>query len=113
MIFNQQIVRVRAGQRTTRGGDVVEDWSPDAVDRLPIEAVSVQPRSGGEEITGDGDQREIPLAVYTEPGTTPDVTDLDRIEYRGSTYAVDGPVRFWPSPFDDHHLEFTIRTFKG
>lgn len=113
MIFNQQITRVRAGQRTTRGGDVVEDWSPDAVDRLPIEAVSVQPRTGTEEVTGDGDQREIPLAVYSEPGTTPDVTDVDRVEYRGVTYEVDGPVRHWPSPLGDDHIELTLRTYRG
>ena len=112
-IFGQSLVRVRAGQRTTRAGDVVTDWSPDAVTRVVISGLSVQPNTQAEVVNEGGDVRVTGYRVITEPGNVPDVTALDRLEYRGIVHAVSGEVAFWPDPHGMDHLEFTITEWRG
>lgn len=112
-IFGQTIVRVRAGSRTDRGGNTVTDWSDAAVTRVPFDRMSVQPSSQSETTDEVATLRISGYRVLSEPGTTPDITALDRIEYLGHTFAVDGEVALWPDPDGDDHIEFGMRRFGG
>ncbi len=112
-VFGQTIVRVRAGERTDRGGNTVADWTPAVVTRTAYDRVSVQPNAQTEQIDGVSTVRITGYRVLSEPGTTPDVTALDRIEYAGDTYAVDGEVAAWPDPDGDDHIEFTMHRVAG
>ncbi|GAA4680485.1 hypothetical protein [Nocardioides nanhaiensis] len=114
MIFGQSIVRIRAGQRTTRGGDTVEDWSPEAVTRRLIGGVSVQPNFQNEDTDNGGSiTRATGYRVLTPPGKAPDIRSTDRIEYRGEVHAVTGEVAYWPDPHGADHIEFTMTAWKG
>jgi hypothetical protein len=46
--FFDSLTRVRAGTRTDRGGNEVADWSPDAVQRLVVDGLNIQPASQAE-----------------------------------------------------------------
>lgn len=110
MFFFDSLVRVRAGARTDRGGNTVADWSEDAVSRLPIDQLNIQPAIQNE---GKDDIRNSVTTgwrVQSEEGTRPDITAADRLEWRGGTYEVDGDVAEWPDPLEDrvHHIEFTM-----
>ncbi|MFT4288170.1 hypothetical protein [Nocardioides sp.] len=113
MIFNQSVVRVRAGTRLTRAGDEVADWSDGAVSRVLIERLSVQPNIQQEAVDGTADTRITGYRVLSEPGTTPDITALDRLEYRGQAHAVTGDVAYWPDPHGDDHIEFLMTAWEG
>lgn len=112
-IFGQSLVRVRAGERTDRGGNKVADWADDAVSRVLIDRVSVQPSSQTERVDEVSNVRTSRLRVLSEPGTTPDITGLDRIEYRGDTWAVTGDVAYWPDPGGMDHIEFVMTLVRG
>lgn len=112
-IFNQTLVRIRAGSRTTRGGDTVEDWSPDAVTRITVPDVSVQPNFQNERDDDEGTTRATGYRVLSAPGTTPDITALDRLEYRGQVHVVTGEVAYWPDPHGMDHVEFTMTAWRG
>lgn len=113
MIFVQQVTRLRAGQRTTRGGDTVSDWTAEP-EALVISGLSVQPATQNESSLERADYRETRYRLYSEPGTVPDITSLDRIVFEGETYEVDGEVALWPDPFTgQHHIEATIRRGEG
>jgi len=112
-LFGQTLVRVRAGVRTDRGGNTVADWSAGAVTRETIDRVSVQPSSQTETTDGVSTVRITGYRVLSEPGTVPDITALDRIEYRGVTYTVEGEVAHWPDPDGDDHVEFGMRRIGG
>lgn len=112
MIFAQSLVRVRAGTRTTRGGDVIEDWSPDAVTRVVIPRLSIQPSFQREDVTDVRDVRSTGYRVLSEPGTTPDILATDRLEYRGTNVVV-GDVAYWPDPHGHDHIELTMTAWKG
>lgn len=119
MIFNQVIVRVRAGVRTDRGGNQVPDWSEDAVTRVRMEQVSVQPggqpNSQGEVVNAERNAVSTGWRVLSEPGVDLDVKATDRIEYDGMTLEVDGEVARWPDPLDGgvHHVEFGMSRVTG
>lgn len=113
MIFRQAVVRIRAGTRTSRGGDVSEDWSPGAVTRVLIEGVSVQPNFQTEDDAEGRNVRATGYRVITQPGDAPDITGRDRIEYRGTTHAVSGEVAYWPAPDGRDHIEFSMTEWKG
>jgi len=112
-IFGQTIVRVRAGVRTDRGGNESADWSAAAVTRETFDRVSVQPSSQTETTDQVSTVRISGYRVISEPGTTPDITALDRIEYRGHTFAVEGEVALWPDPDGDDHIELGMRRIGG
>lgn len=111
-MFDQSLVRLRAPLRRNRGGELVPDWSSDLVERVTITGVSVQPSSTDETSTAQFTSRSIRHRVFSLPGTAPDVTAIDRIEFDGDTYEVEGDVNAWPDPFGAvvlHHVEFVIR----
>jgi hypothetical protein len=112
-IFRQSVVRVRAGEKESRAGDKVADWSDDAVDRLPVHQLSVQPSTQREEEDGQSDLRITGYRILSEPGTTPDINGLDRIEYRGATFVVNGEVAYWPDPHGKDHIELLMTGFEG
>ena len=112
-IFGQSVVRVRAGMRTDRAGDSVEDWSPAAVTKVTVARLSVQPSAQTETNDGVQNVRVTGYRVLSEPGTTPDITGVDRIEFGGRVYAVEGEVALWPDPDGFDHIEFGMRRIEG
>jgi hypothetical protein len=112
-MFDDTVVRVRAGTTTDRGGNTVTDWAH--ATRTEIRALSVQPTVQDE---NTGDERTTVVTgwhVLSEPGTAPDVRAEDRIEYQGMTCEVTGEVARWPDPLDGgvHHVEWTMRRVTG
>ena len=117
MFFYDSLVRVRAGTRTDRGGNQVPDWSPAQVNRLAIDRLNIQPASqteGTNTASGAADPTRDAVTtgwrVQSDEGTTPDITALDRIEWRGMTLEVQGEVAAWSDPLTGlpHHIEFTM-----
>ncbi|MGW4300425.1 hypothetical protein ACWEHT_11670 [Streptomyces sp. NPDC004646] len=117
MFFFDSLVRVRPGTHTDRGGNQVPDWSPGAVDRLPVGRLNIQPASQAEGTTTSSgapdatrDAVTTGWRVQSEEGTAPDIRALDRLEWRGETYEVTGEMAEWPDPLTGapHHIEFTM-----
>lgn len=117
MIFLQSLVRVRPGRKASRGNpdDTVPDWSPGAVSRLTVEELSIQPNTQNEATDETRTAVVTGWRVLSAPGTNPDITAADRIEWGGLTYEVEGEVARWPDPFDGgtHHVEFVVQRATG
>lgn len=119
MFFDQTIVRVRAGERADRGGNAVLDWSADAVTRVTITDVSIQPNgapgAANEVIDAERDAVVTGWRVQSQPGVDLDVTAVDRIEWDSMILDVDGEMARWSDPIDGgvHHVEFTIKRATG
>lgn len=115
MMFNQSLVRVRAGERVDRGGNTVKDWSPDAVSRLTVAQVNIQPSVQTEIVDEDRNAVVTGWHVQSAEGTDPDIRFDDRIEWDGMTLEVDGEVARWPELFADsvHHIEFEMKRVTG
>ncbi|MGK5729723.1 hypothetical protein [Streptomyces sp. URMC 124] len=101
---------MRAGTRLDRGGNVVTDWSPDAVSRLPITEVSIQPTTAAETATPERTAVITGWHVQSPPGVDLDVRAADRIEWDGMTLEIDGEVARWSDPIEGgtHHVEFDL-----
>lgn len=69
------------------------EWSDP--DRLPIEGCSVQP---GPAQRQDLDRRSSVTILFTVWAPTSDVTEQDRVEYAGETYAIDETIQVWDFP---------------
>lgn len=109
-MFNQTATRVRAGTTIDRGGNTVPSWSPGAVDRLDVTGLNIQPNRQSEDADEQRDAVVTGYRVQSAEGTAPDITAVDRIEWRGQLYEVDGEVAAWPALFTDttHHIEFVM-----
>lgn len=113
-IFRQTVTRVRAGTRTNRAGDTELDWSEAAISRVEVNRLSVQPSFQREEHATEGNPRITGYRVISRPGNVPDITGLDRIEYAGNVYQVDGDVALWPDPRRGRdHVEFSMSRHRG
>lgn len=108
MMFNQSATRVRAGTKTDRGGNTVPDWS--TPDRELVTGLNVQPNTQNETLDEQRNAVITGYRVQSDEGTAPDILATDRIEWRGSTFEVQGEVAVWPDLFADtvHHIEFTM-----
>jgi hypothetical protein len=122
MFFFDSLTRVRAGTRTDRGGNTAPDWAPNAVDRLQVEQLNVQPASqteGNSTSSGAADPTRDAVTtgwrVQSQEGTAPDIRALDRLEWRGQIFEVQGEVAEWPDPLTGsvHHIEFTMNRATG
>ena len=115
MFFFDHVVRVRAGTRTDRGGNQIEDWSPGAVNRLQVDRLNIQPTSQSEDQDATRTAVVTGWHVQSDEGDRPDITAADRIEWRGMTLKVQGEVAEWPDPLTDtvHHIEFTMARATG
>jgi hypothetical protein len=120
--FFDSLTRVRAGERTDRGGNTVPDWSPDAVQRLVVDGLNIQPASqaeGNSTASGAADATRDAVTtgwrVQSNEGARPDITAADRLEWRGMTLEVQGEVAEWPDPLTGlvHHVEFTMTRATG
>jgi hypothetical protein len=113
MMFNQSLVRVRAGTRTDRGGNTVRDWS--LATRLTVDRVNIQPSVQTEIVDADRNAAVTGWHVQSDEGTAPDIRSDDRIEWDGMTLEVDGEVARWPELFADavHHVEFEMKRVTG
>ncbi|MFJ5089972.1 hypothetical protein [Streptomyces sp. NPDC088674] len=114
-MFWQSGVRIRAGQKTDRGGNTVPDWSPGAVDELVVERLSIQPQTQMETTSESRPSAVITgWRVLSEPGTAPDIVATDRFRFDGTTCEVDGDIARWPdSDGGIHHVEFAMKRSTG
>jgi hypothetical protein len=112
-MFHQSVIRVRAGTKTDRGGNVVKDWA--TATRALIGSLSVQPASQAEETDPTRTAVVTGWRVLSAPGTAPDIRADDRIEFAGMTCEVDGEVAAWPNPLGGgvHHVEFVMKRATG
>ncbi|WP_435112024.1 hypothetical protein [Nocardiopsis synnemataformans] len=112
LLFHQSATRVRAGVRYDRAGNPIADWSPDAVDRLPLTGLNIASRSQdlGEETGDDGTRATAGWWLQTRPGVDADIEASDRIEWNGLTLYIDGEPMRWPDPFTGavHHLKVAL-----
>lgn len=115
MFFFDSVVRVRAGTKADRGGNTVPDWSESAVSRLPVDRLNVQPNSQAEDTDPTRTAVITGWRVQSEEGTRPDITAVDRIEWRDMVLTVEGEVAEWPDPItgEVHHIEFTMSRATG
>lgn len=113
MMFNQTLVRVRAGKRTDRGGNTVNDWA--IATRLTVDRVNIQPSIQGETVDEQRNAVVTGWHVQSAEGTNPDIRFDDRIEWDGMTLEVDGEIARWPELFTDgvHHVEFEMKRATG
>lgn len=114
MFFFDSLTRVRAGTRTDRGGNPVADWSS-GVQRLEVGGLNIQPASQTEQTDATRTAVVTGWRVQSDEGARPDITALDRLEWRGMTLEVDGEVAEWPDPLTGsvHHIEFTMTRVTG
>lgn len=114
-MFHQKIVRVRAGTKTDRGGNSVQDWSPGAVSRLAVSQVSVQPATQAEQTDPTRTAVITGWQVISAPGVDADIRSDDRIEWSGMTLEVVGEVGRYLQFGDNstHHIEFVMRRATG
>lgn len=115
MFFDQDLVRVRPGTRTDRSGNTLPDWSEDAVDRLTLHNISMQPSGQDETTTAERTAVVTGWRAQSAPGDVPDVLASDRIEWRGMTLEVIGEVAPWSDPIDGstHHVEWSLTRVTG
>ncbi|WP_411102445.1 hypothetical protein [Streptomyces sp. cmx-4-9] len=113
MMFNQTLVRVRAGTRVDRGGNTVADWA--TATRVTVTHVNIQPSIQQEAHDETGSSKVTGWHVQSAEGTNPDIRADDRIEWDGMTLEVDGEVARWPELFTDavHHVEFEMKRSTG
>ncbi|WP_143661051.1 hypothetical protein [Streptomyces sp. M41(2017)] len=115
MFFYDSLVRIRAGTRTDRGGNQITDWSPGAVQLLEVGGLNIQPASQTEQTDSTRTAVVTGWRVQSDEGDRPDITALDRLEWRGMTLEVEGEVAEWPDPLTGavHHIEFTMTRVTG
>ena len=115
MFFFDTLVRVRAGTRTDRGGNTIEDWSPGVAQRAVVDRLNIQPTFQNE--SDDATRTAVVTGwhVHSADGTRPDIRATDRLEWRGMTLSVDGEVAEWSDPLtgEPHHIEFTMTRATG
>lgn len=114
-MFHQTIVRVRAGQKTDRGGNTIPDWSPAKASRLSVSLVSVQPATQAERDDATRSQVITGWQVISAPGVDADITAGDQIEWGGMTLEVEGEVGRYQdfASGATHHIEFVMRRTTG
>lgn len=114
LFFHQHAIRVRAGVREDRSGQQIPDWSPGAVDRLPLEGVNITPRTTEESRDESGVRVVTGWWLQTSPGRDADILPTDRIEFDGYTCEVLGEVQRWPDPFTGqvHHVKVALQRAK-
>lgn len=91
----------------TGGGYAGETGEPDWTAPTETEvACSIQPGSSVEQ----GQDRETVVADWVGffPAGT-DLTNADRVSWRGRTFTVDGEVGLWVHGSSEHHLEAPLK----
>jgi hypothetical protein len=80
------------------------------VSRLTVTGLNIQPNSQAETVDEERDARVTGYRVQSAEGTAPDITAVDRIEWNGQVFEVDGEVGIWPELFSDtvHHIDFVM-----
>ena len=91
---NQEIVRIRPGEKESRGS-TIPDWSPDKVNKLTIKRCSVQPATTS--LSQDGRVLGISDGMTLYAPANADIIAGDRIQFGGNTYTINGDPRRWPS----------------
>lgn len=115
MFFDQQLVRVRPGKKTDRGGNQIDDWSDAAVTLLTLTGMNIQPASQTETPTAERTALVTAWHVQSAPGPYPDVQATDRIRWNGMVLEVIGEIAPWTDPLDGtpHHAEWTMTRATG
>lgn len=104
---NQSVTVIRAGSPTE---DEYHNEIPGPPSRHVIDGCSVQPGTGGVYL----DRREATTTVYTvfAPKGS-DVLDIDRVEYDGVEYDVDGSVMRWDVGSALDHVVVPLKKVTG
>lgn len=103
------VTLVRAGSTTSRYSDQVKDWA--AATRITVKGwVSQRDR---DEVTDSREAQVTGWVLFLPAGS--DITGLDRVEWEGLTFEVDGPVNDAWSPRlkGVHHLEVNLWRVTG
>lgn len=107
---NQEITRVRAGERTVRGS-VIQDWSEDATTKLVIKGCSVQPASTSLSMDGRVLAINEQMTAYLPEGS--DVKAGDRIVFNGDVFVINGDPKFWEAPFSRSNIQLNLTRWEG
>ncbi|WP_327300383.1 hypothetical protein [Streptomyces goshikiensis] len=113
MMFNQSLVRVRAGTRSDRGGNTVPDWT--TATRLTVDRMNIQPSVQQEAHDETRTSKITGWHVQSDEGTAPDIRADDRIEWDGMTLEIVGEVARYLDFLhaSTHHIEFVMRRKTG
>jgi len=98
------ILRATAGTGGYAGEEPESDWTTPTETDVPC---SIQPGSSRE---ADQDRPDFVVADwvgYFPAGT--DLTNADRVRWRGRTFTVDGEVGLWVHGASEHHLEAPLK----
>ncbi|WP_328439376.1 hypothetical protein OHA71_23850 [Streptomyces sp. NBC_00444] len=109
VLYEQSGVILRPGTTTDRYGNKKPDWSPMAVERIPVDQINVQPSGGSSEDTDDKQITVTGWLLISAPGTMPDLRETDRIEVDGLILEVTGKVGRWPVPAGVRHIEAQLK----
>lgn len=103
------VTLVRAGSTESRYGDSVKDWAS-STSTTSKGWVSQRAR---EEVLDGREAQTTEWVLFLPAGT--DVTGLDRVEWEGLTFEVDGPANDAWSPRMNavHHIEINLRRVTG
>ena len=106
-LFTQDVTLVRAGATTDRYGGTVKDW---ATATSTAAKGWVAQRTASEVLDG----REAQVSGWVLfVGPDQDVIGLDRVEWAGQTFEVDGPVLPAYTPRGLHHIEVPLKQVAG
>jgi hypothetical protein len=86
LLPHEPVYRLRAVERADSVGDTVRTW--DAPERTRIRGADIQEvasTSDGVTVVRSNNERRLLI-----DGPRPDLTELDRIEYRGEVWRIDG-----------------------
>lgn len=109
MLYQQDIVIVRAGATVDEYENEKPDWGPGAT-RTTVSGVNVQPQGGSTEDTEDKQIAVTGWRLFTPRGMDLDLRETDRVEAWGTTMQVIGKVARWPAPGGGvHHVEADLQ----
>lgn len=90
------IVRIRAAETLDPYSKSMKpNWDVPPASEVEVEGCSVQPGSPQQV---DRDRRDAVTILFTVWAPITDVTEHDRIEYAGTTYAIDKTIQVWNFP---------------
>ena len=107
---NQEIVRIRPGEKESRGS-TIPDWSADKVNELTIKGCSVQPATTS--LSQDGRVLGITegWTAYLPEGS--DVKAGDRIMFDGEIYTINGEPKKWTAAGRLSNIQLNLMRWQG
>jgi hypothetical protein len=107
-LLTQDVTILTAQTVENRYGRTEKDWSLTPTSSVVKGWVSQTSRS---EVTGEREAQVASWVLYLHPDAT--ITGLDRVEWEGITFEVDGPPNPARTPGVLHHYEVPLRVIDG